>query len=286
MLKESRLNSLCNRAKTKKPEIAVRKLVRKLLYEYGSSHPPFTSERFCEISNVKIEKTFLVDCDARLLPIRGGYIAEVSAEHPKIRQNFSLCHEVGHTFFESGSTDSFPEPLNCFISPSSETRLEEKLCNFAAAEMLMPELVFRKFVLDFQPSLNSIRLIAKTFGTSAQAVINRIIEFDLWQIMVACYYPTDGNYAELGFSVLWWRASSSAFKNYLKSDDVVYCLRNIPYSPKLLKESGVLECFNSGRQTQGELLIQPLKKSFSMQSFKVYQNTAPTVFSIVIRENL
>lgn len=282
MLRESRLTAICKQTNSKSPETAVRKLVRKLLCKYGNSHPPFTPERFCEMSNVKIERTYLTDCDARLLPVLGGYVAEVCADHPKTRQNFSLCHEVAHTFFESNPSTNL-KAFSCSISPINESRIEERLCNYAAAEMLMPAKIFRRIVLDFQPSLTSIRTIAKIFETSTQAVITRIIDLDLWQIAAVCFYPLVTQYSGLGFNILWWRSSASAFNNYLKSEELIYCLRNMAYSPTLLSVTGISESFTTGRQIQGELAIQPLQKSFSIQSFKVYQIDIPTVFSLILR---
>src|SRR5437762_1554407 len=78
---------------------AILMMARSLLQDSGLKKPPFSPERFCEIACVEVARVELNDCDARLLPVSYGYIAEVQSSHSRRRQNYSICHEIGHTFF-------------------------------------------------------------------------------------------------------------------------------------------------------------------------------------------
>ena len=285
MIERHRLDAVLKRAKAKTPETAIRRLSRNLLRESGVTKPPFKPEQLGRSINMRIEKTNLVDCDARLLPAPGGYLAEVCQSHSVERQNFSLCHEIAHTFFEPLDFNYPSQIVNCSVSPINAKNDEEKLCNMASAEMLMPRKIFSEYVQDADPSMTSIRSISELFGTSTQTVITRILELDLWELVFVCLNPINAKYTGLGFEISWWKSSESAFRGYLNSDEVVYCLQSMAKELKPTDESGILETFTTGRDTNGKLLIRPLGKTFEVSSYKVYQRKTPSVFSLILKDS-
>lgn len=280
-----RLKRLYERAGLVDPERAIRKLTRQLLLERGKKFPPFSPEVYCQMLNIEVDRINLDDCDARLLPVPGGYIAEVNVDQPMERQNFSVCHELGHTFFQCEEDIFLSEGIDCSISIPNESRLEERLCNLAASELLMPQKPFQSIVLNYSPSLPSVRSIGKEFLSSYQAVVARIIALELWECIVAFIQPVDRERIELGFEVKWWKSSQYAFKNYLTKDVVIACLRGKLRSQRGLNDTGVLEAFTKGRHTCGELVIDSLHKGFSIQSMKFNQNGNPFVFSLIYRSS-
>jgi Zn-dependent peptidase ImmA (M78 family) len=176
----NRVNALYSRSgnRSSNPFIAIRALVQKLLREYGHSGPPFLPHRFCEMTSVKVRFVNLDGCDARLLPTRDGYIAEIQKLQAKTRQNFSICHEIAHTFFFPENGETFWDSTAC--SDRAAYRLEERVCNFAAAELLMPAQSLADTTSRHRPSVEALSEIASLYGASFHATVFRIINLNLW----------------------------------------------------------------------------------------------------------
>lgn len=282
-MRVGRIQTLCDRAGVKTPEVAIRKLVKRLHQDYGKNQPPFSAYHFCEMANVRVGQARLPDCDARLLKLRDGWLAEVSSDLSRERQQFALCHEVGHTFFGSLSGELQPFIANCSVSNTFNEQSEEHLCNYAAVEMLMPERIFRLMIKDMPVSLSTVWSLAKIFQTSAQAVLGRIIDLGLWEVIVASFYPLEIRDAEPCFQLFRRRASKTAFTGYLGEAVVSDCLGGMAKSPQHLKNLGILEAFKTGKPVDGEFSIEPLDKSFSIQSFKNNYGVKPSVLSMITR---
>jgi len=281
---DDRLKILRYKSGRSSPEVAVRRMAARLHNEYGKADPPFLPDRFGELCAVRIEKVPLDDCDARLIPTDEGFIAEVCADHSEGRRNFSVCHEVAHTFFLPEPSSSLPYANTCLVS-YYEVKFEEQLCNLAAAELLMPKRCFKSVASSYDRSLKSVWRMQQDFNTTAAATIIRLAELDIWPLIALNLEPLDRWDPGLGFAIKWWRASSSAFEKYLASDVVLSFVRSAIHSQRSLDKLGVLRCYTQGVMSEGELVIESLKKNFIMQSFKYYQAGRPCVFSIILRKN-
>ncbi len=159
--------------------------VERILIEYGKATPPYDAWEICALRGIEVQTTYLDGCDARLLPVRGGYIAEVHSEHSRGRQSFSLCHELGHTLFDDASRGRVECDSSTF---GCRDKLEESICDFIASELLMPRDIFAAEVGKRIPSWNEVCGLAGTFQVSKEAAINRIRGLDLWE----CVYVTLG----------------------------------------------------------------------------------------------
>jgi hypothetical protein len=147
---------------------------------------PLNVRELCEFRKMRVYEQYLADCDARLTPLREGYIVEVDKAHGASRQNFSLCHEIGHTFFLDSPSERVGAEFSCSPIVNQENNKIEYLCNVAATELLMPEGDFQRVTSDFRPSLASARMVAAAFGTSLETTLLRILELDLWQCCLLC----------------------------------------------------------------------------------------------------
>lgn len=127
-------------------------------------------------------------CDARLFAQGDYYIAEVNATDPEPRKRFSLCHELGHTFFEQ---QAGPGVAVC-DGDTYEHWLEERICNMMAAEFLMPSSLFSGFVRSTQRNVYGIRELSSIFGVSAQTAATRIIDLDLWPLALLTLQTDNG----------------------------------------------------------------------------------------------
>jgi hypothetical protein len=125
-----------------------------------------------------------------LIPCDGDFIIELRKDRPYGRTNFTCAHELGHTFFYE-SVPSIKYRTATSSQPHYDPE-EERLCNVAAAELLMPSDVFRKISRDYSPSPQSLHLIAQTFESSLMATIVRLLSLRVWDSKFICWQMKDG----------------------------------------------------------------------------------------------
>jgi hypothetical protein len=124
----------------------------------------------------------------------------INANEPTVRQNFTACHEIAHTFNLGigARSGTVAQRIDC-----SGLRREEMLCDLAAAELLMPRQLFGRAAGKLTPSLDSVRLLANMFQASLSATILRIGQTRSWPVMfiVWRFMPRPGSSSKL--RVLW-----------------------------------------------------------------------------------
>ena len=96
----------------------------------------------------------------------GQHYICVNAGDPEQRQRFTVCHEIAHIVLGLRS-DHATQPW------SARRPLEERLCDSFAAELLMPEGLFRPLAEDSAVSLASVDELAERFSASAVATGSR-----------------------------------------------------------------------------------------------------------------
>jgi hypothetical protein len=132
-------------------------------------------QRLAELQGVvKIVPAELGSTDAQLAPSDRGFVISVSPHASPQRQRFSIAHEIAHTFFNH-KTKAFRRDDVSVARKRHELsyRLEESLCDIAAAEMLMPENLFREAANRQPPAIASIQRLAALFDTSLEATALR-----------------------------------------------------------------------------------------------------------------
>jgi Zn-dependent peptidase ImmA (M78 family) len=132
------------------------------------------------------------DRDGSIEPIGGtfdhGFKMTLNAKAPENRVRFTQAHELCHTFFYQ----YVPEIK---FRPHAEDQGEERLCNFGAAELLMPENSLRKEARQLPRSIRSLVDLAAAYRVSPEAMMLRLRSLRLWN-------------AELHF---WQREASGEF---------------------------------------------------------------------------
>lgn len=172
-----------------------RQLVNQLVEQRGHDKPPFLSEEFARLQGIKkIMKEDLGEQSAVLLRFHDGPMIKVNQRHNLARQNFSCAHEIGHTLLNELNLEPCIDDVefrsfNPQARALARVRDKERLCDAAATELLMPELVFRKYLSGFSVSVHSIELLANIFRVSIHAAAWRIVEVSmepclalLWQL--------------------------------------------------------------------------------------------------------
>jgi Zn-dependent peptidase ImmA (M78 family) len=171
------------------PVAAILWHARRLIAESGIVKPPFRPASFAHLRRVKklVYKTMQVE--GCLIPYDGDFIIELRKDRPYERMNFTCAHELGHTFFYE-SVPSIKYRTVTSSQPHHDPE-EERLCNIAAAELLMPSDVFRKISRDYSPSPQSLQLLAQTFESSLIATIVRLLNLKVWGSKFICWQMKD-----------------------------------------------------------------------------------------------
>lgn len=144
---------------------------RRLVQLSGLKEPPFLPQVMAQVQGVRVAPTLLgPSLSALLIPIEeGGFIARVNSAHTRERQNFSLAHEIGHTFLMEPDASQVVDRLIGIVGIEEYTKFEETLCHLAASELLMPYYVFRQCASQYDFSVDAVGPLSDIFATSATA---------------------------------------------------------------------------------------------------------------------
>ena len=110
-----------------------------------------------------------------------GFTMLLSKSAPSTRMLFTVAHEICHTFFY----EMVPEIK---FLPHQTDEAEERLCNFGAAELLMPASHIRKLASRQKPSLSALRSIAQHYRVSLEASLVRLRTLKLWDCALSLWY--------------------------------------------------------------------------------------------------
>jgi len=172
-----------------------KQLVGQLVDDRGHDKPPFLPEEYLRLVNVKeVQKTKLGETSGLLLRFHDGYVIKVNQNHYQVRQNFSCAHEIGHILFDELQLDNYIRNIEYRTFNPSKTakvraKARETLCDTAAAELLMPESIFRKYLSTFSLSITSVEYLAKVFRVSIQAATRRIAEVSIEPCIAILWQP-------------------------------------------------------------------------------------------------
>ena len=208
-----------------------KQFVSQLIEDRGHDKPPFLPEELARLQGIKIVKADLGKTSALLLRFHDGYVIKVNQNHPPVRQNFSCAHEIGHALLSELqlylTEDIEYRTFNPQVQMIDRAKAREHLCDVAAAELLMPESVFRKYLLDFGISINSIERLANIFRVSIQSVAIRIAEVSPEPCLALLWQPWPRNRPK-GLRLAVPRRNSRGKTNYIpvhtlaKSDSTLY----------------------------------------------------------------
>jgi len=172
---------------------AILSWARQLIEKSGLTQPPFHPEALAPLCGVK--KILRVGMTGDAILIRSGqnYVIKVNANHSRQRQNFSIAHELAHTFFlhEAPTNPQVFKSSRGIVSPSKCNSLEEELCNLAAAELVMPMRYFLPRALELGLAADSIMPLVRMFDTSVRATLRRLIETSLWRCIMITWDMRD-----------------------------------------------------------------------------------------------
>ena len=154
-----------------------------------SNLEPFLTSR--NITGVAIDDD--LKADGALVPLGGdfgsGFRMVLRRGLPEGRINFTVAHEICHTFFY----ERVPEIK--FASHAVDQE-EERLCNCGAEEILMPAPDVKRHAKDRPVSLDVLQMMAAHYRVSSPAMFIRLRRLRLWRAeLVAWHQMTNGAFA-------------------------------------------------------------------------------------------
>lgn len=215
-------------AKTKTPIEEIRRKAKDFALsalEKGWSGPPFDPFQLANLMGVDLFPNERIP-DARLVPLgKKDFRIEYNPLQNANRINFSIFHEIGHTFFPD-----YTEKIRNRETQTSASNWElEMLCNIAAAELLLPYSSFSAIVNSNPVNFDTVKEISTQFNASLESILLKYTEVsDKPCAVVVAKYDTNNNLRVI------YSKSSRSFKSDLKK----YMI--IPDSSK------AYECFNPG----------------------------------------
>ena len=149
--------------------------------EVGNLNPPIDLNVLGECLDIKVKKILLsknINCYALLIPIEGGFKIKLKNEdklHYTYRTRYSCAHEMAHTLFYEIEDGGVP-----FRAVPGGSEYEEKLCDIAAAELLMPkevlEIESKKLVNNYGYSCPTALIkLKEKFKTSLRSICIRVV---------------------------------------------------------------------------------------------------------------
>jgi len=170
-------------------------LVNELIEKRGDDNPPFLAKEFAYLQGItKITKADFRQIGAILIRMQDGYSIKTNQNDLQVRQNFSCAHEIGHVLFGELKLEHYIRGIEYRdFNPSARDKVREKakerLCDIAATELLMPELIFKRHLSNFKLSMYSIERMAEIFKVSVQTTAIRVAELSTEPCIILLWRP-------------------------------------------------------------------------------------------------
>jgi Zn-dependent peptidase ImmA (M78 family) len=177
------------------PEEEIVRCVKALRRRLGlRAVAPVRLEPFLAARNIRdVATDDALKADGALAPMgtdfSAGFRMILRRDLPESRINFTVAHEICHTFFY----ERVPE-IKFTAHPADPE--EERLCNGGAEELLMPALDVKRRAKDAPVSLAALQKLAAHYRVSAPAMLIRLRNLDLWKAELVLWHEmTNGTFA-------------------------------------------------------------------------------------------
>ena len=143
--------------------------------ERGWTGPPYKPLLLASLLGIKTRKAKgIFSEEAQLRPVDGKQLLlEFNPERAAVRQNYSVCHEIAHTFFpDCFEMVRYRRSNPREFDPEKEV---EDLCQVGASELLMPLVDFQYDLAETGFSLSSVPKLAERFEASREATVRRMV---------------------------------------------------------------------------------------------------------------
>ncbi|MCC6543078.1 MAG: ImmA/IrrE family metallo-endopeptidase [Nitrospirae bacterium] len=142
----------------------------------GWSGPPFDPAILASLIGIRIVPVELPSSiDAMIVPAEDGRLKILLNKTitQLERQNFSICHEIAHTFFPDCA--EFIRRREKRHEKADPEREVEVLCNIAASELLLPGDHFNESLNAYGLTMSSVLPLSELFRASKSAAIIKMV---------------------------------------------------------------------------------------------------------------
>jgi len=190
--------------------------VENVLQEYarqlGGLSAPISIRQLASVRSIRdIVVSDSVDGDANLIPTNGGFLLKVRKRQWRKRMRFSCAHEIAHTFFYDVSKPVPTRPLGSLMSDE-----EEELCDIAAAELLMPSQLIRRYtsrIKEKELTCKHILHLSDKFMVSQQSIARKLWkDLSLWSRTLIIGWRFSQNKKELKID---WFQKPREFRGFI-----------------------------------------------------------------------
>ncbi len=141
----------------------------------GWDGPPYDPRFLASTMGINSEKSkkLILSEDAELHPNSDGkLVIRYNPDKPRTRQNFSIAHEICHTFFPEYESQFHARHKIGEYDSHNEL---EFLCDFGASEIILPAPEFDSDVYKWGVSITSLERLSKRYEASMVATAIRAI---------------------------------------------------------------------------------------------------------------
>lgn len=177
------------------PRTGIVQCARTLLEEAEITTYPVNLELVGSFQRIHTIETVDMQESGRLIPDRDGFRVQVNRGHSQGKQRFTIAHEIGHTLVPAYRRAPYAvQDIDTGMFAGGQE--EEYLCDVAAAELLMPDHLFRSQASALSCSLDTVVTLARQFGASREATARRLVSLNHWPCAVALWHyahkPSEG----------------------------------------------------------------------------------------------
>jgi Zn-dependent peptidase ImmA (M78 family) len=130
--------------------------------------------------------------DGLLVQEDGKYLIKVREHDPDARQRFTIAHELGHLIVREAGNLGRRAAETRTSTPSKPYVWEEELCNYAAAQLLIPDDWAWSFLTGRRPDFSTIAKMADLCKTSLEVAARRLVEVSCWRCRLVWWKWQDG----------------------------------------------------------------------------------------------
>ncbi|MCB1058130.1 MAG: ImmA/IrrE family metallo-endopeptidase [Acidobacteria bacterium] len=158
----------------------------RLLASLGIEHPgEIDVEAIAFSCGATVVYEPLQGCAGRILGYEDRAIITVDSDCSRARQRFTAAHELGHWLRDRGSVSQFSCSQQDFVLSWGKEDPERRANRFAA-ELLLPEPMFRRDAKDRELVFDSVRELADVYETSLTSTAIRLVKLGSFPGMIVC----------------------------------------------------------------------------------------------------
>jgi hypothetical protein len=140
-----------------------------LLDEAEISEAPVDLRLLASFRDIREIEVVQMTAAGELIPLKdGGMRVHLRATDSEERRRFSLGHEITHTFFPDYKLERH-ERFEGLIGEFNRKNRVECLCDFGAAQLLLPTKLFRPRIQKAGFSIEALQELSKDFRSSLEA---------------------------------------------------------------------------------------------------------------------